>query len=357
MFLLSKDLHESTLRRDRFLAYWKEMQIAVEAQLESCLERCERHMGHLHPFLGLVAQQFRSLTMRGGKRLRSILLCSAYEACGGEDGEEVIQAAVAFELLQSYLLIHDDWMDDDLMRRGGPTVHASFAEHYQSKDVGAAVAILAGDLASAMAQKELFSLPLPEERVLKAARHFALLQKEVIWGQLLDICPFEEEVPWHTFLDLKTGSYTVRGPIAMGCILAEGTQEQQKTLEAFARPLGIAFQIRDDLLGVFGDSEATGKPIWNDIRKGKQTFLMAEASRHEKVRALLPQVYGRGDWTPQEMSSLLTAIEEAGVRDVMEARLRSFLEEALQALLLCPISKRGAELLEGAAYQMIYRDR
>ena len=296
-----------------------------------------------------------ALAMRGGKRLRPVLLAAAYEACGGEGGaERVVQAGLALELLQAYLLIHDDWMDDDDVRRGGPSVHAMLRIAFGSTRMGDSAAILAGDHASALAQEVLLSVPAPADRVLEAARLFARIQEDVVYGQLLDLragagldaATGRQDV--EAMHDLKTGSYTVRGPVALGAILAGASADQRRALAAYAQPLGIAFQLRDDLLGTFGDAKSTGKPVGNDLRQGKRTALVAELAGDADAMRLLPRVLGVSDAPDAEVAALLERIVLSGAKRRVEARLDALLAGARAALQAAPIEAAARAILLGS---------
>src|SRR5436190_1873149 len=204
------------------------------------------------------------LAVRGGKRQRAALLAAAYEACGGAGGSSAVtHAGVALELLQTYLLVHDDWMDASETRRGGPSVHVALRSAFASERQADSAAILAGDWACALAQETLLSLPyLPPECIVAALRELARIQADVIRGQLVDVSATSlDRAAIERMHELKTGSYTVRGPFELGALLAGASAPQHAFLEQFAKPLGVAFQLRDDLLGTFGDPILTGKSV------------------------------------------------------------------------------------------------
>ena len=286
------------------------VKISVEAHLAALLEEAVAAMGPCGVDAVAAIEALRALTMRGGKRFRPVLVAAAYEACAGEGAggegrarslsEAVVCAGAAIELLQSYLLIHDDWMDGDDVRRGGPSVHALLRRTFGDASAGDAAAILAGDYAAALAQQALFAMPLASDRVVEAGRAFARIQREVIAGQLLDMRGEASDAHVESMHDLKTGSYTVRGPLALGAILAGASAEQRAALDRFAAPRGVAFQLRDDLLGTFGDPKATGKPAGNDLRRGKRTALVAALATDAEAAPLLKRVLGvegRATWT------------------------------------------------------------
>lgn len=298
-----------------------------------------------------VASALERLALRGGKRMRAALLAASYVACGGDDDwSKPMGAMLAIELLQVYLLVHDDWMDDDDVRRGGPAVHAALRERLGDRKMGDAAAILAGDLASGYAQQALFSAPLPADRLARAARAYAQIQEEVVLGQIAEMrAPLLSEKSAGASVELvhalKTASYTVTGPVAMGASLAGADDATLAALSRFGRPLGIAFQLRDDLLGVFGDPTATGKPIYGDLRQGKRTALVAEMRGHP----LLGAVLGNEDAKQEDIDALVAAMVSTGARARVEARLAELLAEARAALdAVTFASETGKRWLAGA---------
>ena len=301
-----------------------------------------------------MVDEIRGLTMRGGKRLRPAMLVAAIECTSSWDTLRGPAADVgaAIELLQTYLLIHDDWMDGDTVRRGGPTVHVALSKAYGGTHRGAATAILAGDLASSLAQDLVAHADLPFERLRTVLSAYVLMQREVVLGQTLDVLDAQDIDAIH---DLKTGSYTVRGPLALGHGIAGGSVATWTALESFARPIGIAFQLRDDVIGTFGDEAETGKSSATDLRAGKRTA---------PVRFALERLDAAGQ---QELSALLghdddakvtrarAIIEDIGARAAVEERIVALRERALAALDSGALRAEGAKLLAALAHVMTDR--
>lgn len=330
----------------------------VDTHLESWLAPRVARATHVSAEVGAAADALKVLALRGGKRMRAALVVVGYEASTAWDGarssahdtarlEACGRAMLAVELLQVYLLIHDDWMDDDDVRRGGPAVHVALRERLGTKQKGDTAAILAGDLACAYAQDALLETPLPPDRVLAAARAFAGIQAEVVTGQLAEM---STEASVELVHALKTASYTVTGPLAMGAALAGASEARVAQLASYGRPLGVAFQLRDDLLGTFGDPSATGKPIGNDIREGKRTALVTELRRDAASEALLARVLGRKNASSADVADVVRAMETTGARARVEARVAELLAEARGALevLSFPPSSLAFGWLEGA---------
>lgn len=339
-----KDDAEAASAHTRFGGLLETVRRHVDEQLAAWLAPRVASAGLVSAEVGAAAEALQGLALRGGKRMRAALVVAGFEACAegarGHDAAYVASllracdgAMLAVELLQVYLLIHDDWMDDDDVRRGGPAVHVALRERLGSKRLGDTAAILAGDLASAYAQETLLeasaAAPIAPERMLAAARAFARIQVEVVTGQIAEMSSITSVEVIHA---LKTASYTVTGPLAMGARLAGASDARVGQLARYGRPLGIAFQLRDDLLGTFGDAAATGKPVGNDIRQGKRTALVTEMRGDAAAEALLARVLGHEDASDEDVAEVVRAMEASGAKARVEARVAALLAESRTAL-------------------------
>ncbi len=218
-----------------------------------------------------VAAALRDYLLRGGKRLRGALLIAGHEAAGGQR-EAALDASIGVELLHAYLLIHDDFMDQDDVRRGGPTLHRALGGDH----LGASLALLCGSLCESWAYQLLGpGAPLAARTV-----------EQVIAGQMADLRgPHARELSAREIMEVqraKTGTYTFELPLHLGATLAAAPQALLDALSAYARPLGVGFQIADDLLGTFGAPEVTGKPNAGDLREGKWTVVAARQGRRRR---------------------------------------------------------------------------
>jgi geranylgeranyl diphosphate synthase, type I len=344
----------STAFRELALRVRADVEAALAATFDEAKTRAQAAGPRAHDVVAALAE----LATRGGKRLRAVLVAAGYEACDGEGGAATVTlAGVAIEVLQAYLLVHDDWMDQDDVRRGGPSVHASLRVVLADTRLGDVAAILAGDYGVGLAQSTLLRVPLPAERVLEAAKVFARIQEDVVTGQVLDVLEVgHASGSVEVKHDLKTGSYTVRGPLALGAALAGAPVAARKTLDGFAAPLGIAFQLRDDLLGTFGDAKATGKPIGSDLREGKRTALVEEAEKDRDASRLLARVLGVADAPDDEVAALVARLEACGARARVETRIAGLLTEARAVLAASTFSAHARAVLEGAASALASRE-
>jgi geranylgeranyl diphosphate synthase, type I len=242
-----------------------ELKRAVDDEIGSFLDRVVEELADSRLLVGHI----RRLVDAGGKRLRPAFCYWGYRAAGGSDRPEIVRAASSLELLHTFALVHDDIMDAAEMRRGEPTVHSI---------AGVDVAILVGDLALVLADAQLVGSGFDPVAIQRCFGHYSRMRREVIVGQFLDVnlaqkTSIEEHVARHV-ARMKSGRYSVREPLLIGAALAR--DEPIAPLERFGELVGEAFQLRDDLLGTFGDPSVTGKPVDSDIREGKKNVLYAK---------------------------------------------------------------------------------
>jgi geranylgeranyl diphosphate synthase type I len=296
------------------------------------------------------------LTMRGGKRLRPIALWAGFRSASPKgDPANTLDASIALELLQTYLLIHDDWMDQDEQRRNGPTIHAKLGSAYGDKHLGNCLAVLAGDLASGYAWELINQAPFPKNRRQEALGEFAAMHQDIVLGQHLDLVGHEDT---ERMYDLKSGSYTVRGPLRLGAILGNATGEQLEVLSEISRPVGIAFQLRDDLLSAFGKGEKLGKPVGNDLRAGKRTLLVSEAvalMTAEQKRDF-ERVWGNSEATDEQVAEAIQLLISCGAKQKIEARAQRLVQQARERLHGSPLFTEGVVLIEELIELMVTRD-
>ena len=287
--------------------------------------------------------------------MRPALVAVGFRAVSARASLELaFEAGVSLELLQAYFLIHDDWMDRDELRRGGPTVHVRLAGKFQDAHLGAASAILAGDYGAALALERLTHLRLAPARLRPALEAFSRMQSAAVLGQQLDVIGKARDV--ELVYRLKTASYTVRGPLELGAVLAGGSARELRVLGAIAEPLGVAFQLQDDLLGAFGDPKVTGKPLGNDLTAGKRTQLLVEARRRLRGerRALLDRVAGNARASRRDVTNALALLEACGAKASVEARIQTLSAEALSAA-RSGLTPLGRSLIEGAVQALTQR--
>jgi geranylgeranyl diphosphate synthase type I len=261
-----------------------------------------------------------------------------------EDEKALLRACASLELLHASALVHDDFMDASDTRRGRPATHRAFeAEHREAgwtgdpEQYGAAAAILLGDLLLTWADELLRRCGFPLAQVAPALDMFDICRSEVVAGQFLDVsvqARAEADVETAmTVLRFKSAKYSIERPLHIGAALAGGTGETIEALTAFGLPLGEAFQLRDDQLGVFGDPEVTGKPAGDDLVEGKRTVLVALAldSLEPGPADVLDNSLGT-DLSPEAVTELRTLISGSGAEQRVEELIDELSQRSLMAL-------------------------
>lgn len=322
--------------------------------------------------------------LRGGKRFRALFCYWGWEAASGlasrfdsladedagagsdRDLAPIIRTAAALEIFHAAALVHDDIMDNSDTRRGRPAAHKRFESmHLDGRFLGSAAvfgqsgALLLGDLLLAWSD-EMFDLGGRSlgnsDRALAARDEFNLMRTEVTAGQYLDI---HDERSWqnypepelleraHRVIVYKSAKYSIEAPLVIGAAMGGATREQIDVLRRFGLPLGIAYQLRDDLLGVFGDPSITGKPAGDDLREGKRTVLIAIARTlmAPNSRRLLDELLGDDELSAQQVVMLQATIEQSGAVDRVERIIEHNVGLSIDALQDAPISRPARDQL------------
>ncbi|MET8979306.1 polyprenyl synthetase family protein [Streptomyces sp. NPDC004539] len=315
----------------------------VDRRLEEFLDaKAEAaHARHLPPE---VTSLLRDFVLNGGKRVRPLLCAVGWCAAGGDPQppEYVIQAAASLEMFHAFALIHDDVMDGALLRRGTPTVHRALAatySHLRDPDrFGEHSAILLGDLAHAWSDELLHSAGIPDGRAAAVRTVTNAMRSEVMFGQYLDLLatgpPQDDADAALRIVRYKTARYTVERPLHLGAALAGAEPDLLTSLSAYALPIGEAFQLRDDVLGTFGDPRETGKPCLDDLRDGKGTLLVALAMQHadEEQRRTLRALIGSPGLGEEDAERIRHLLCVTGARAAVEQLIGVRREQAQQAL-------------------------
>ena len=326
--------------------------------------------------------------LSGGKRMRPAFCVWGYVAAAGLDHgtlddatgapadpvlESVLDAAASLELLHASALVHDDVMDGSDTRRGAPAAHRQFEGLHTADDrlgeaepFGRAGAILLGDLLVMWSVEMLEQAGMPAAVAPAAYAIAQRMRTEVTCGQYLDVTaqsrPFGAELD-HALdaasrvVEYKSARYTVYRPAQLGAVIGGGSPSLLDALAAYGSPLGRAFQFRDDLLGVFGDPEVTGKPVGDDLREGKRTVLVAHALAHTNAagRALLTSRLGDPELDDAGVATLQQVIVDSGTREAVEAMIDRAYHEAIAALAEPSISAPGRAGLTALATAAVRR--
>ncbi|GAA1627637.1 polyprenyl synthetase family protein [Actinoplanes couchii] len=318
----------------------------------------------IDPALAEVADVVSAFVLGGGKRLRPAFAYWGFRGAGGLDSDEVVAAVSALELVQASALIHDDLMDRSDTRRGEPSVHRRFELLHRTEGwrggggatgFGDSAAVLLGDLSLVWSDEMLHTSGMGLAELGRARAVFDRMRTEVTVGQYLDV---HTQATGNTSLEragkvarFKSAKYTIERPLLLGAALAGAGPEIFASYAAFGLPLGEAFQTRDDVLGVFGDPERTGKPAGDDLREGKRTYLVASAFERldEAGRAELDAALGSPELDDAGVERLRAVIRESGALDATESRIETLTGEALTALAGAAIEDEARSVLRELA--------
>ncbi|WP_255464820.1 polyprenyl synthetase family protein [Dermacoccus sp. PAMC28757] len=289
--------------------------------------------------------------LSGGKRVRASFLYWGYRAAGGADSDALVRASASMELFQAAALLHDDVMDASDTRRGMPAAHRAMASAHRERGLtgdadrfGEAGAILAGDLCLTWADEMYATSGLPADEVLRGRRVFDLMRTQLMGGQFLDV--LEAVQNWEGLatderitralrvIRYKSAKYTMEHPLLIGATCAGGDDATLEALSRYGLALGEAYQLRDDLLGVFGDPAQTGKPAGDDLREGKRTVIVAHLLDDlcADDRAFFDTRFGHDDLDTDEIERFRALAVSTGAVDAVEQRITQGADEARTAL-------------------------
>jgi len=314
-----------------------------------------------------VIQVTASFVLNGGKRLRPQFCYWGWRGAGGEDEQAIIDVGASLELLHAFALIHDDIMDESDTRRGRPTVHRSLAGLHErngwsggAERFGVNTALLCGDLCVFWSDEVLHGCGLPAARLAELRPLLNTMRTELCAGQLFDL---GEQVTGGTLagalrvIRYKAARYTVERPLQIGAILAGVGPEVQQAYSAYGIPIGEAFQLRDDILGVFGDPAVTGKSVLDDLRDGKATVLMALARQQaDPVQlALIDRWHGNPALDEDGAAALRETIRRTGALDQVHDMIGERTAAALDALDRVDITSEARNALRELALRATNR--
>jgi geranylgeranyl diphosphate synthase type I len=322
-------------------AFMAEIRARVDARMSSLLAADLERWSAIDPDLAPPLESLHRLLLAGGKRLRPVFCHWAFVGVGGDpDDPRVIDAGAALELLHTMAVVHDDVMDASTRRHGRQTIHTEFAGQHERaawrgehRRFGEGVAILMGDLAFVYSDMLLRGAPRPALEV------FDQLRLEVNVGQYLDLLGTARgnaspELA-RRICRFKSAKYTIERPLHLGVALGapERLDQLAPALSAYGLPLGEAFQLRDDILGTFGDPDVTGKAVADDLREAKPTLLYALARQRAtgEGAALLASRFGAEDLSDDEVAGIQQVFEDTGARGEVEATIEQLVDESIGA--------------------------
>lgn len=340
----------------------------VDAAFSALLNELDDRLVGLHPRAVPLGDELRRFST-GGKRLRPTLLLLGHQVAG-RSPEGMLGPALALELVHTCALLHDDLIDDATDRRGRPAAHVAFSRQHDEAGwdgdgahYGMSSALLLGDLAHVWADELFDRADIEAQHAREARAVFATMREEVTVGQFLDVTAAVTRAEGTSgaldVANLKSARYSVARPLEIGAVLATGRSELADGLFRFGVPLGQAFQLRDDVLGVFGDEATTGKSAVSDLVEGKRTWLLAASLERlpreeaEDVESLLgdPSIDGAG------VATIRRAMVESGGLAATEEKIDDLVGLAVEELERLPVEDGARSTLRSLASYLVDRER
>lgn len=341
----------------------------VNAELETYFNKTIKTAEQKDAFIADSLRCVKKLTLAGGKRLRAALMYYGYLACGGKEEKEMIKTSASIELIHIFLLIHDDIIDRDLKRHGVDTIHYTYEKigkkifpQSDNEHFGKSMAIIIGDMIGALGNQIIYNSNFNPELVMKALSKLQSIVFLTVIGQSQDLyieykrAATEKEIL--KMYENKTAKYTIEGPLELGAILGGASDETLKKIGSYAIPIGIAFQIQDDILGIFGSEEKIGKSVGADIKEGKQTILLSKArekaDKEQKKR--LEIIFGNKSITKSEVEEFQKIIIKTGSLEYAKNLSAKLINEGKKELEKLEIKSEAKDFLLGMADYMMSRE-
>lgn len=341
----------------------------IDPEIKAYLDKVIKEAKKNDPLITNALEHVRKLVLAGGKRLRPAFMYYGYLGAGSKEKQKIIKTAVSIELVHIFLLIHDDIIDRDQKRHGLDTVNfkyqkmgKKFFPRTDADHFGNSMAIIYGDMIAALGNQIIFDSEFDPKLVVRALHKIQSIISATVVGQARDVYmeyrkqATEEEVL--KMYEYKTAKYTIEGPLHLGAILGGGNDILLKVFSSYAIPVGVAFQIQDDILGVFGNEKKLGKPVGSDIESGKQTILIVKAKERAngKQRKIIDNIVGKKNLTAGEIENFRNIISETGSLDYARKMATDLIYQGKKAIERVKIKKEAKDFFIGIADYMVNRE-
>jgi len=347
-----------------FAGFKKEIDQELTVYLNDKIKETQK----LDFFTANLAKQTKKIILSGGKRLRPAFMYWGYIAGGGQDREKILKTSISIELVHNFLLMHDDIMDHGKMRHGVATINAQYAKMgrlFFNQDgavhFGNSLALVFGDMLSAMSNQVIFTSDFASSLIVKALNQNQSIISRTVIGQIQDVYmdssgKISEEAILKMYRN-KTACYTIDGPLSLGAILAGADGKILKDLSAYALPLGVAFQIQDDILGIFGSEKKLGKEVGSDIQESKKTLLLVKALElsNRKQKTFLKGILGKKGISKGEIKKFQEIVAISGALQYVQKKAESLVAEAKKSLATAAINSEAKDFLLSVADYMVER--
>ncbi len=319
--------------------------IDIDREIEIYIDRVIKEAQDTDPFVLNAVKFFKKTILAGGKRIRPIMMCYGYRAAGGKNFKEILKTSISIELIHAFLLMHDDIIDRDDVRHGKKTMHARYRDYNKrflfnndADHFGTSIAIVVGDFIYSLGNQVLFESNFEPKLIVQALNKMQSVVGLTCVGEMQDVyMEYSKKVSEKDILKMyenKTAKYTFEGPLQLGAMLAGANEEFCKKLSSYAVPIGIAFQIRDDMLGIFGDMKKTGKPVGSDIAEGKKTLMVNRAYKNatSDQKKILNSLLGNQDINKKDVKIFREIMIDTGAYDSVEKYMQDLIIQSQDAL-------------------------
>ena len=341
----------------------------VDCEIEAYLDHVIKESKKIDPFFVDMMKYFKKTILAGGKRVRPMMMCWGYKAAGGKNYEKILKTSVSIELIHAFLLMHDDIIDRDDMRRGKKTIHAKYRDYNKrfllnkdSEHFGQSISIVLGDFIYSLGNQVLFESKFETEYIIQALNKLQSIVGRTCVGEIQDVyMEYKKSVTDEEILNMyenKTAKYTFEGPLHLGAVLAGADDAFCDKLSTYAIPLGIAFQIRDDILGVFGDEKKTGKSAHSDIMEGKKTFMVNRTYENATTdqKSALNDLLGNKDIDAKGIKKFQEIVVDTGARDEVENYMQKLLLQSQKSLSEITLTKEINQFFFGLTTHLNNRE-
>lgn len=339
--------------------YLKDYAKSAGAFLENFITKKVKAGNRIDPRIGECLKTILDYSA-GGKKVRGALTALGYRLAGGDDNNAILQASCGIELFHNFLIIHDDIVDNDIARHGQPTVHEKYSKIH-GHHFGVAKAIIIGDMSEFLGYYLIVQSALPAERKIEALGKLNDLLLKTVYGEILDIeFDFQAKVSWEDILMVriyKTAYYTFVMPLTVGATLGNADRKTIRAIEKYGEPVGLAFQLADDILGVFGDPSKTGKSNESDIREGKRTLLFAKSLElaNKTEREFLLKWYGAKNLTDKKIAEIREIMKSCGSLDFSVSLAGKLVRKGKKYIPSITPDRQNQEILSSIADYVISR--
>lgn len=349
--------------RDSLKDYKKEVDQALKVFFNQKIREVKKYGSDAEFFIQTLS---RYTLGTGAKRIRAILTLVSYELFKAKRLRGLMDVSMALELIHSYLLIHDDIIDHDDFRRSQPTVHKKFEAKYKKRflngieHLGQSLAIILGDTADTLAIQLIANSTFSPEQKTKAISLMYGNIEKTLYGEMLDVLGCETESDIKKMIKYKTALYTFVNPLLIGASLAGASAAQSRKLEAYGNNLGIAFQIQDDILGLFGQEKVTGKPVGSDLREKKNTLLIHETKKRisAQQKRKFNEIWNKPRIANRDIQAVQSMVANSGALEYNQSIARKLANRATAGIKgLIKVNKSRQQFLIDLADFVISRDK